>query len=114
MTTLPESDRAALWLDGVKYLLVTVVEACVDVPHHIGSSESYVAPDSNAEALRSLGVHGVVESALAESLARAVGFRHMLVHQYTTVDDAIVRGALERLDEFDAFVAQVSSWLVGR
>ena len=46
------------------------------------------------------------------SLARAVGFRNVLVHQYTTVDDSIVLGALDRLEEFDEFVAQVSAWLL--
>ncbi len=48
---------------------------------------------------------------LAESLARAVGFRNVLVHQYATLDVAIVMNALERLDEFDEFVAAVGSWL---
>ena len=101
---LSPDDRGLLWLDGIKYLLVTLVEGCLDVAQHIGSSQRYAAPDSNADALRALGARGVVSPMLAESLARAVGFRNVLVHQYTTVDDAIVMAALERLDEFDEFV----------
>jgi uncharacterized protein YutE (UPF0331/DUF86 family) len=110
----PVADRGRLWLDGVKYVLITAVEACVDVAQHIGSSEGFPAPDSNADAIRVLGERGVLDPELAASLARAVGFRNVLVHQYTTVDDAIVLAALDRLDEFDAFVAQVSSWVLGR
>jgi uncharacterized protein YutE (UPF0331/DUF86 family) len=109
---VPYTERGPLWLDGVKYLLVTAVEACVDVAQHIGSSESYPAPDSNADAIRLMGERGVLDPELAAMLARAVGFRNVLVHQYTTVDDDIVLGALDRLDEFDAFVAQVSAWLL--
>lgn len=108
----PESDRGPLWLDGVKYLLVTAIEACIDVAQHIGSSESFAAPDSNAAAIRALGDHDVVDAALAASIARAVGFRNVLVHQYTTVDDTIVLDALDRLDEFDAFVSQVGDWVL--
>lgn len=106
------SERGPFWLDGVKYLLVTTVEACVDVAQHICSSESYPAPDTNADAIRLLGTREVLPAELANSLARAVGFRNVLVHQYTEVDDTIVLGALERLEEFDEFVAQVSAWLL--
>lgn len=111
---MPTGERGPLWLDGVKYVVITAVEACVDVAQHIGSSEGYPAPDSNADAIRELGTRGVIAPELAASLARAVGFRNVLVHQYTTVDDTIVLAALDRLDEFDAFVAQVSSWMLGR
>lgn len=110
----PVAERGPLWLDGVKYLLVTAVEACIDVAQHIGSSESYSAPDSNADAVRTLGQHGVLDLELAQSMARAVGFRNVLVHQYITVDDTVVLGALDRLGEFEAFVTQVSRWMLGR
>lgn len=110
----PVADRGPLWLDGVKYLLITAVEACVDVAQHIGSSEGFPAPDSNADAIRAMGERGVLTPELAASLARAVGFRNVLVHQYTTVDDTIVLGALDRLDDFDLFVTQASSWVLGR
>lgn len=110
---MSNAERGSLWLDGAKYLLITAVEACVDVAQHIGSSEGYPAPDTNAEAIRALGTRGVLDPDLAASLARAVGFRNVLVHQYTTVDDTVVLAALDRLDEFDAFVAQVSSFVLG-
>lgn len=104
-------ERGDLWMDGVKYLFVTSIEGCIDVAQHIASSEHFGAPDSNAAAIRVLGDRGVIEAELARSLAKAVGFRNVLVHQYTDVDDQIVLAASGRLDELTAFVAQVSSWL---
>jgi uncharacterized protein YutE (UPF0331/DUF86 family) len=109
---VPEAGRPDLWLDGVKYLFVTAIEGCVDVAQHIGSSERFPSPDSNAGAVRLLGQRGVIEVGLSTSLAQAVGFRNVLVHQYLQVDDDIVVDALSRLDQFDAFVAQVSTWLI--
>lgn len=106
-------NRDALWLDAVKYVFVTAIEACVDVAQHIGASEKFPAPDSNAAALRALGERGVIDTELADSLARAVGFRNVLVHQYVDVDDQVVIDALGRLDEFEQFVHQVSRWMVG-
>ena len=110
-TAAERADRDELWLDAVKYLFVTTIEGLVDVAQHIAASERFGPPDTNADALRMLGRHGVIDVALAESLARAVGFRNVLVHQYATVDDTIVVAALERLDEFDTFVSAVSTWL---
>lgn len=104
--------RHELWLDGVKYLFVTAIESCVDVAQHIASSDGFGAPDSNADAVRSLGAHGVIDPRLAEKLAHAVGFRNVLVHQYIDVDDDVVVAALGRLDEFERFVAEVSAWLL--
>lgn len=107
----PEGDRPELWLDGVKYLFVTAIEGCVDVAQHLCSSEGFGPPDSNAAALRELGRRQLIDADLAESLGRAVGFRNVLVHQYTTVDDEIVLASLAQLGELHRFVEQVSRWM---
>lgn len=41
-----------------------------------------------------------------------MGFRNVLVRRYIDVDDALVVDALHQLADFDAFVAQVSHWLL--
>lgn len=107
-----EAERSSLWLDAVKYQLVTAVEAVVDVAHHFSSSEGWGPADTNAESVRELGRRGVINEELADSLARAVGFRNVLVHRYVEVDDGIVIATLDRLDEFERFVAEVSAWLL--
>lgn len=103
-----------LWLDGVKYLFVTIIEGCVDVAHHLAASEKWQPPDSNAAALRAMGERGVIDAELATHLASAVGFRNVLVHQYAAVDDRIVMSVLDRIDEFDRFVAATSAWVLRR
>ncbi len=109
-----DDDPSSLWLDGVKYLFITAIEGCVDVAHHIASSESWQAPDTNAGAIRILGEHEVLTAEVATSVARSVGFRNVLVHQYIEVDDTIVLAALDRLDDLQQFVSQVSSWILQR
>lgn len=101
-----------LTLDAVKYLFVTTIEGCVDGAHHICAAEGVTPPDTNADAVRRLGDHGVIDRELAATLARAVGFRNVLVHQYADVDDRIVFEMLGRLDDFDQFVGEVSRWLI--
>ena len=108
------TDTESLWLDGVKYLFVTAIEGSVDLAHHIISSESWGSPDTNAAAIRLLGVHGVVSSEIAASVSRAVGFRNILVHQYARVDDEIVTKALDNLEDLRTFVSQASAWVIAQ
>jgi uncharacterized protein YutE (UPF0331/DUF86 family) len=108
---LATDDRYELWLDGVKYLFVTAIEACIDVAQHICSSEGYGAPDTNAAAVRELARRGVIDEALGDSLGRAVGFRNVLVHQYVAVDDDIVLSSLDDIHQLHDFVRQVSHWM---
>ena len=107
-----DDNPASLWLDGIKYLFITAIEGCVDVAHHVASSESWQAPDTNAGAIRVLGDHNVLTPEVATSVARSVGFRNVLLHQYIEVDDEIVIAALSRLDDLRDFVSQVSAWIL--
>ena len=106
------TERTDLWLDGVKYLFVTAIEGCIDVAQHIVSSERLGAPDTNADALRRLGEHRVIDTDLADSLARAVGFRNVLVHGYVDVDDDVVHTSFADVIQLHRFVHDVSAWLL--
>ncbi len=110
----PDLTASSLWLDGVKYLFITSIEGCIDLAHHIAASEAWRAPDTNADAVRLLGAHGVVQPDIAASVARAVGFRNVLVHQYAEVDDSIVIEALTQLDDLRSFVVQASAWILAQ
>lgn len=99
------------WLRAVKYSFVTAIEACLDVAQHLCASEGWGPPSTNADALLVLGRHQVIEAPLARRLAAAVGFRNILVHDYVTVDDAIVLDRLDDPSDLEDFVASVAAWL---
>jgi uncharacterized protein YutE (UPF0331/DUF86 family) len=106
-------DRAALCGDrermaALKYVFVTAIEACIDVAQHLCASEGWGPPSTNADALRVLARHRVISSDLGDSLARAVGFRNVLVHGYAEVDDTRVVAQLDRLNELAEFVRAVA------
>ncbi len=101
-------------LAALKYVFVTAIEGCLDVAQHLCSSEGWGPPSSNADALRLLGAHNVLDVDLAEAMARAVGFRNVLVHGYTDVDDRLVVGFLDRVDDLEAFVNLVAAWMTAQ
>ncbi|CAN5180317.1 hypothetical protein BH20ACT5_BH20ACT5_06280 [soil metagenome] len=67
-------------------------------------------PQSNADAIRLLSTEGILEPEVAATVARAVGFRNVLVHQYAEVDDSIVVANLDLLGDLDDFVTQLARW----
>jgi len=109
-------DRGALGaaperLAAVKYHFVTAIEGCLNVAQHLCASEGWGPPASNADAMRILGRQGVLSAELAESMARAVGFRNVLVHGYVDVDDDRVVAQLDRVADLEAFSRAVSEWM---
>lgn len=100
-----------MWLRGVKYAFITAIEACIDVAQHLCSSEGWGPPRDNGDAMLVLSRHGVLDSALAERMRAAVGFRNVLVHQYADVNDDIVLERAADLSDLDAFAAQVVRFL---
>lgn len=110
------ADPAALLADEVrlgfvKYTFVTLVEGCIDAAHHIAASERLPTPETNADAMIALARHGLVDKELAQVLARAVGFRNVLVHRYAEVDDGKVIAQLARLDDLAAFTSALAGLL---
>jgi uncharacterized protein YutE (UPF0331/DUF86 family) len=107
------ADRAPLRGDrermaALKYVFITAIEACIDVAQHLCASEGWGPPSTNADSLRVLARHRVISGKLGESLARAAGFRNVLVHGYAEVDDDRVIAQLDRLEEIAEFVRAVA------
>jgi len=112
-TNAGPSERMALtWLPGVKYLLQTAIEACIDVAQHICASSSWGIPSDNGEAMTFLHRHGVIDAGVEISMRKAIGLRNVLVHEYIGVDDAIVLNRVEDLSDLHQYVRQVTVWLL--
>lgn len=65
------------------------IQTCIDIAFHLCGAHG-VVPTTAAEAFVQLAKRELIERSLAERLQRAVGFRNVLVHEYTEVDWKIV------------------------
>jgi uncharacterized protein YutE (UPF0331/DUF86 family) len=106
----PRRRTDPLWLRGVKYTFITAIEACLDVAQHICASEGWGPPSNNADALRVLGAHGVLDTEHADQMACAVAFRNVLVREYVGVDDGVVLARWADLSDLQDFVTSVGEW----
>jgi uncharacterized protein YutE (UPF0331/DUF86 family) len=78
----------------VERTLHLAIETCMDLADHIVADRRLRVPDTGAETFQVLGDAGLLESELADALARMVGFRNILVHDYARLDPSLVLRAV--------------------
>jgi len=71
--------------------LSLAIQACIDIAYHLCAAQG-VVPETSGDAFAELARRGLVAKSLAQRMQRAVGFRNVLVHEYTKVDWKIVMG----------------------
>jgi len=86
------------------------IEVCMDVGDHLVADQRLRVPETGAATFELLGEAGILPPVLAGALAKMVGFRNILVHDYARLDPSIVLGVLRTdivdLERFrDAVVA---------
>lgn len=104
-----ERDRQLRW--AVERGLQVAAEALFDTGAHILAAEFQETVDEYREIPGRLLGRGVISAATADRLKGLAGFRNVLVHDYAEVDLGRVVAGVDRLGDFDAFVADVAAFL---
>ena len=94
--------------DIVSLNLTRAVQMAVDIGAHMVSAQMQAAPATMGETFDQLGRMGVISEELALQLKKSVGFRNVAVHNYNSVNWAIVFSILQaHLQDFDAFAKAI-------
>jgi len=98
--------------DIITLNLGRAVQLCVDIGLHIVSDLEVAVPDTMAQTFVVLEKANCLDSAVAERMIKAVGFRNTLVHAYQEIDWNIVyRIITKHLDDFRDFSRQVLAFI---
>jgi len=88
--------------------LERAIQTCVDIGLHIISDLEVPVPETMAETFQVLKKAGYLDDAVAERMAKSVGFRNTAVHAYQEIDWDIVYCIItEHLDDFRNFARQI-------
>ncbi len=104
-----ELDLQLQW--AIERGLQIAAEALFDAGNHVLTAEFHESVNQYREIPTRLAARGVLTEATSARLASLSGFRNILVHDYAEIDLTKIRAGLDRLDDFDAFVADVERWL---
>lgn len=100
-------------VQAVKYSLLEIIEACIDIANHIISAEGYRRAEEYADMFEILKENGVISKNLASNLGDMASFRNLLVHRYGDVDNIrvleIVKSDLEDILEFERAIERFVS-----
>ena len=66
-------------------------EQCIDIAHRLLKIKQFGLPKDSAEGFMVLAEEGIIEANLANSLKKMVGFRNVAVHDYTKMNNDIVK-----------------------
>ncbi len=92
-------------VQAVKYSLLEIMEAGIDIANHIISGEGYRRAEEYGEMFRVLAEEGVIDENLASNLEDMASFRNLLVHRYGKIDNKrvleIVKSELGDIKKFE-------------
>lgn len=90
--------------DVVLFNLMQAIQGCIDLAAHVVSDEGYGMAGSMQEFFYLLQENQVISRELAEQMAKAVGFRNLVAHEYAKLDHgqvyAIATDGLQDIEEF--------------
>ncbi len=95
-------------VQAVKYSLLEIIEACIDIANHIISAEGYRRAEEYADMFEILKENRIISKNLASNLGDMASFRNLLVHRYGEVDNIrvleVVKSDLGDILEFEKTV----------
>lgn len=95
-------------VQAVKYSLLEIIEACIDLASHISVAGNFERAESYAEIFEILAKQKILPSQLAEKLADMARFRNLLVHSYGKVDNArVLEFVKTELNDITRFIERV-------
>lgn len=92
--------------------LQRAIQATIDLAAHLISGRGWGLPDSLKAHFQILEERKVIDAALSSRLQAMVGFRNVAIHDYRSIDRAILKSILrDRLVDFEAFARAVKAVL---
>ncbi|KAF3890910.1 DUF86 domain-containing protein [Tolypothrix bouteillei VB521301] len=95
----------------VERLLQLMVEAATDINKYLLLQLYEINPTTNFDSFSQAGQKGIITQNLADELAKSVGMRNILVHQYKDINSTIVFSAIPKaLEQYRLYVQQVIAY----
>jgi len=94
--------------DAIAANLQRLCQLCIDLANLTVRKKKLGLPRDSAESFALLAEAGIIDKAMAKKLKAMVGFRNVLVHQYTEIDLDLMVEIIERhLDELIDFAQRI-------
>lgn len=120
LSTLRDTSLEAFTTDfkargAAERYLHLAIESVIDIGNEIISALQFRRPERYRDIPYILAEAGIIPSELAVEVAKMIGFRNLLVHDYATIDRGLEHEFLQtRLPDFKTFMKCIAEWLKTR
>lgn len=105
-----KEDIIRYW--GIERGIHICIETVIDIANILISSAEVERPSTYRETILMLSKLDIIPEKHAKELSKMVGFRNILVHDYTKIDESIILDILiNRIDDFIKYSNYVNKWL---
>ena len=110
--TAEEMRRATEKAWAVQHGLQIAIQTILDIGNHILAAAGVNQVEEYGAIIDGLGERGTLPEEFARRIRPMAGFRNLLVHGYTRIDeDRVVQILREHLDDFEAFCRHVLRYI---
>ena len=96
----------------VERTLHVMIEACLDIAHHIISEKGFREPSTYRDSFTVLSENGILPPEDLPTFEKIAMFRNLIVHYYEMIDDAVVFGVFKKnLGDFSKFIRYILEYL---
>jgi len=108
-TFLKDLDRQ----ESILFNLQMAIQNCIDIAAHIISEEGVGVPGSTNEMFYLLEDNGYISVDITEKMVKAVGFRNLIVHEYSKVElKQVFEVAKREIEDLEKYLLSIFSKLV--
>lgn len=105
-----KKDIVKYW--GIERGIQICIEIVIDISNIIISASDNERPSTYKETILSLSKLDIIPNNFSKELSKMVGFRNILVHDYTKIDEDIILNILSnRLDDFIKYMNYINKWI---
>lgn len=96
----------------IERTLQIMIETCTDIANHIISDNELRTPHTYADTFKVLFENKIISEELFDIMNKMSKFRNIIVHQYETIDSAIVISILKKhLDDFITYKTAILTFI---
>lgn len=105
-----KEDIIIYW--GIERGIHICIESVLDIANILISSAAVERPSTYRETILTLSKLKIIPETHAQELSKMVGFRNILVHDYTKIEESIILDILNnRIDDFIEYSKYINKWL---
>lgn len=99
-------------LQAIKYSLLEICEACIDVANHIIATERLERAEEYAKMFEVLAKNRIIPKELSEKLTKMAKFRNLLIHRYAEVEtESLIEIIKSNLIDIVEFMKEIEKYL---